>query len=399
MAEIPWLTVVGLGEDGPAGLSGASLRALQDAEVIMGPARHLSLLPDATAQRIEWPVPFADGLPILKGLRGRRVAVLASGDPFWFGAGSVIAREFPVAEWQSLPAASTFSLVANRLGWALEHVLCMGLHAAPMTRLRPHLAPGQRAIILLRDGAAVTELARFLGNHGFRESHLWVFEAVGGPRERMTPIRADAVSEPGFLHPVAVAVEFAGSGLVLPSCSGLDDGFFDSDGQITKRPMRALALSALAPRPDELLWDIGGGSGSVAVEWCLSHSKCNAISIEPRSDRTARIRTNADNLGVDRLQVVEGAAPSALNGLPLPQAVFVGGGLSDALMDDLTARLPAGTRLVCHAVTLESDAVLMNWSARIGGELLRVALSEAAPLGAKRGWKSAYPVVQWRVTL
>ena len=399
MAKVPWLTVVGLGEDGPAGLSGASLRALQDAEVIMGAARHLSLLPDVTAQRIEWPVPFADGLPILKELRGRRVAVLASGDPFWFGAGSLIAREFSAAEWQSLPAISTFSLVANRLGWALEHVLCMGLHAAPMTRLRPHLAPGQRAIILLRDGTAVAELVRYLRNHGFGESRLLVLEALGGPRERITQIRADAVPDMGFHHPVAVAVEFAGSGLVLPSCSGLDDGFFASDGQITKRPMRALALSALAPRPNELLWDIGGGSGSIAIEWCLAHPKCRAISIEPRPDRAARITTNADGLGVDRLQVIEGAAPSALSDLPLPQAVFVGGGLSDALIGDLTARLPAGTRLVCHAVTLESESVLISWSARIGGELLRVALSEAAPLGAKRGWKSAYPVVQWRVTL
>ncbi|MBC9245935.1 precorrin-6y C5,15-methyltransferase (decarboxylating) subunit CbiE [Paracoccus sp. 11-3] len=399
MADVPWLTVVGLGEDGPAGLSGASLGALQDAEVIMGSARHLSLLPDVSAQRIRWPVPFADGLPILKDLRGRRVAVLASGDPFWFGAGSIIAREFSADEWRSFPAASIFSLAANRLGWALEHVLCIGLHASPMTRLRPHLAPGQRAIVLLRDGGAVTELARYLSNCGFGESRLWLLEALDGPRERVTQIRADTLPDTGFQHPVAAAVEFAGSGLVLPSCSGISDGFFDSDGQMTKQPMRALALSALAPKPSELLWDIGGGSGSIAIEWCLAHPKCNAISIEPRSDRAARIRANADRLGVDRLQVVTGAAPPALQDLPLPQAVFVGGGLSDALMDELTTRLPTGTRLVCHAVTLESEAVLFKWSARIGGDLLRVALSEAAPLGPKRGWKSAYPVVQWRVTL
>jgi precorrin-6B C5,15-methyltransferase / cobalt-precorrin-6B C5,C15-methyltransferase len=398
MAEGPWLTIVGVGEDGPDGLPPASRRAIAEAEVVMAPARHLALLPGIGAERIEWPVPFADGLPVLHALKGRRVAVLASGDPFWFGAGAVIARELSPGEWRALPGPSTFSLAAARLGWPLERTLCLGLHAAPLARLRPHLAPGVRAIVLLRDGAAVADLARYLAEEGFGATCLTVMEALGGPNERITEAQADTLAGP-FTHPVAVALDVAGPGAVLPCASGLEDSVFDTDGQITKRPVRALALSALAPRPGETLWDIGGGSGSISVEWCLCHPEAQALSIEPRPDRAARIRTNAARFGLDRLRVVDGAAPAALAGLPPPQAVFIGGGLSGDLLADLEARLAPGTRLVAHAVTLESEALLIAAAERRGGDLLRIELAEAAPLGSRRGWTPARPVVQWRVTL
>ena len=365
----------------------------------MGPPRHLALLPPLQAQMQPWPLPFADGLSILEELRGRRVVVLASGDPFWFGAGSVIAQRLDPGEWTALPAPSTFSLAAARLGWPLERTLCLGLHAAPMERLRPHLAPRARAIVLLRDGAAVAGLARFLTEAGFGQSRMTVMEALGSPAERIRRAQAQTLGPDAFRHPVAVGLEIAGHGPVVSLASGRDDSLFETDGQITKRPVRALALSALAPRPFETLWDIGGGSGSIAIEWLLAHDTTQAVSIEPRADRAARIRSNADRLGVDRLTLIEGAAPAALDGLALPQAVFIGGGLSDALLADLSDRLPAGTRLVAHAVTLESEARLAGWSAKLGGDLLRIDLSEIAPLGPKRGWKAAYPVTQWRVVL
>ncbi|MEO1193986.1 MAG: precorrin-6y C5,15-methyltransferase (decarboxylating) subunit CbiE [Pseudomonadota bacterium] len=403
MSEAPlkaaWLTIVGLGEDGLERLPPASRRVLDEAEVVIGATRHLALLPGLSAKTIAWPVPFADGLPILQDLQGQRVVVLASGDPFWFGAGAVIARTFPEDAWQALPGPSTFSLAASRLGWPLEGTLCLGLHAAPLTRLKPHLAPGIKAILLLRDGSAVQALADYLTSEGFGASRLTVMEALAGPRERITQAVAEAVPDQAFAHPVAVAVAVEGSGPALPRTAGIDDGFFESDGQMTKRPLRALALSALAPRPIETLWDIGGGSGSIAIEWLLAHPTTEAISIEARSERAARIRANAEHLGVDRLSLVEGRAPEALEGLAPPQAVFIGGGLSEALLTDLSTRLAPGTRLVAHAVTLESEALISAWSARLGGSLLRVALSEANPLGAKRGWKAAYPVVQWQVTL
>lgn len=363
----------------------------------MGPPRHLDLLGDVTAERIEWPVPFSDGIARLKGLAGRRVVVLASGDPFWFGAGSVIAREFNAGDWVAHPVPSVFALAAARLGWPIEKTLCIGLHAAPLSRLRPHLADGAQAIVLLRDGAAVHELSAYLSGAGFGASALWVMEALGGPREKIIKGHADALGG-DFTHPVCVGVRFAG-GYPLTLASGRADAVFESDGVMTKRPVRAITLSTLAPRRGEHLWDIGGGSGTIAIEWLLSDPSLSATAIEVRADRADLIRRNAMALGQDRLNVVEARVPDGLDDLPRPDAVFVGGGLSDALLDHLLAILPKGTRLVANAVTLESEVTVARWHEKLGGELLRIELSDAAPLGPRRGWKAAYPVVQWSVTL
>lgn len=365
----------------------------------MGPPRHLALLPDLDAELVAWPVPFADGLPVLEGLRGRRVAVLASGDPFWFGAGRVVASRFAPEEWRALPGVSVFSLAAARLGWGLEETACLGLHAAPFERCRTRLAPGARLILTMRDGAAVGAFAGWLTEKGFGESDVHVLEALGGPSERVRRVRADEYGLEDVRHPVALAVEVQGGGVVVGCATGRPDDLFDHDGQITKRPVRALTLSALAPRAGEMLWDIGAGSGSVTLEWLMSNPACRAIAIEARQDRAERIRANAARLGQDRLEVVVGEAPAALEGLPEPDAVFVGGGLDAELLADLETRLAKGTRLVANAVTLETEALLVAAAARLGGELLKVELSEAAPLGRFRGWKAAYPVVQWQVTL
>lgn len=387
------MTIVGLGEDGPEGLSLASQKALTEAEIVMGPPRHLALLPGVGQERVEWPVPFADGLDMLDGLRGRTVAILASGDPFWFGVGRTIANRLSPNEWRAFPGPSCFSLAAAALGWGIETTTVLALHAAPLSRLRPHLAPGARAIVTLKDGAAVAELALYLTKIGFGDSTLSVFEALGGPRERRTETLARDC-QVGFRHPVCAAIAVAGDGAVVTAAPGRADGLFLSDGVMTKRSVRALTLSALAPRPYERLWDIGGGSGTVAIEWLWAHPTTQAISIEPRPDRTEIIRRNALTLGVDRLVVVEGDAPDALGALEAPNAVFIGGGLSDALLDRLW-ELPEGTRIVANAVTLESEAVLIAAQGRFGGDLLRIALSEVAPIGPRQGWKSAYPIVQW----
>ncbi|MEM6825007.1 MAG: precorrin-6y C5,15-methyltransferase (decarboxylating) subunit CbiE [Pseudomonadota bacterium] len=395
MAEAPWLTIVGIGEDGPDGLSEASRAAIADAQIVMGPPRHLALLPDVTAQTIPWPIPFADGIDQLLALRGRKAVMLASGDPFWFGAGSTLARRLDPGEWRSLPAPATFSLAANRLGWPLETTWTFGLHAASLTRIRPALAPGARIIALLRDGAAVAPLARVLADARFGASRLWLLEALGGPRERITEATAETLPETAFQHPLCVAIEVAGRGDSLPLTSGMDDSWFDNDGQITKRPVRALTLSALAPRPGDQLWDIGAGSGSVAIEWLLAHPSLDATAIEADPERARRLRDNAARLGVDRLRVVEGKAPGALEGLIPPQAVFIGGGLDQALLEVLGDVLAAGTRVVANAVTLESEELLVAAHRRLGGDLMRVEIARAAPLGGRTGWKPAYPIVQW----
>ena len=361
----------------------------------MGPPRHLAMIDPGAAELVPWPVPFAAGIDVLMGFRGRPVVVLASGDPFWFGAGAVLARSLPRGDWHALPGRSSFSLAAARMGWPLERTGCFGLHAAPLSRLRPALASGQRLVVLLRDGAAVAGLAGYLAEAGFGASRLTVMEALGGPREQLTPCRADSLPERAFVHPVCVALEVTGDGVALPLTPGRPDGWFETDGQITRAPVRALTLAALAPRPGETLWDIGGGSGSIGIEWLLADPSLSATTIEPRADRAARIAGNAARLGVERLQVVTGAAPAALDRLPPPDAVFVGGGLGPELLAHLV-RLPGGPRLVANAVTLETEALLVAAQAEHGGDLLRVALSSVAPIGPKRGWKSAYPVVQWR---
>jgi precorrin-6Y C5,15-methyltransferase (decarboxylating) len=327
--------------------------------------------------------------------RGRPTAVLASGDPFWHGVGGSLAEKLEAGEWVALPAPSTFSLVAARLGWRLESVVCLGLHAAPFERLVPHLTRGARVICLVRDGKAGGGLAQWLTEHGWGDSLIWCLSALGGARERIRPHRADSyTAEPGNSL-VAVALEARGPQGIARS-SGLPDALFVHDGQITKRPMRALALSALSPRPGERLWDIGAGSGSISVEWVLCGGE--AIAIEVREDRAANVRSNAAAFGLaHRITVIAGSAPWVVADLAAPDAVFIGGGLDAAMFDAVWARLASGTRLVAHAVTLETEALLSELHQRHGGELMRVEIAHAGPLGRYRSWEAARPVVQWSV--
>ncbi|MDP4032361.1 MAG: precorrin-6y C5,15-methyltransferase (decarboxylating) subunit CbiE [Pseudorhodobacter sp.] len=386
----PWLAIIGIGEDGLNGLTSASRDALAQAEIVFGGPRHLALA-QVGARGRPWPVPFSTA-PVL-ARRGRAVAVLASGDPFWFGAGGALATHLDPGEWRSYPVPSTFALVANRLGWRLEDTHCLGLHAAPFARLIPVLARGVRAICTLRDGAAVGEAAAWLVAQGFGASTLWVLEALGGPDERVRQVQADAFALTNIATPVALAIRAQGAP-GLSHAPGLADDVFAHDGQITKAPVRALTLSALAPRPNAHLWDIGAGSGSISVEWCLAGGVATAI--EARGDRAANIGANATAFGLNhRLTVIEAMAPAALAGLTPPDAVFIGGGGSDALLRSLWAMLPAGVRLVANAVTLETESLLAQWQAQKGGSLLRIELAQATPLGRMRGWTAARPVVQW----
>jgi len=396
VGQAPWLTLLGWGEGGTQALTAARRAALESAEVVFGARRHLRLLPPLNAEAIEWPVPFADGIPELLNQRGRRVVMLVSNDPFWFGAGTTLAQHLSASEWLALPAPSTFSLAASRLGWPLERCACLGLHAKPLTRIRPYLHTGRRLLVLVKDGGAVAELASLVSGFGFGDSQLTVLEALGGDNERIRHCRVDANLPQDIAHPVAVALEVAGDGPGLPLTPGLPDHFFDHDGQITKQTIRAITLAALAPMPGQRLWDIGTGSGSIAIEWLLAHPDNQAVGFEQNAERAARARSNGGNLGVDWLEVKEGSAPDVLNDTLLPDAVFIGGGLSQALLDDLWQRLPEGVRVVANAVTLESEALLAHWQHKAGGELLRLELANAAPIGPRRGWKASYPIVQWR---
>jgi precorrin-6B C5,15-methyltransferase / cobalt-precorrin-6B C5,C15-methyltransferase len=387
---VPWLTIVGIGEDGLSGLSDASRKAIAAAETVFGGERHLALAGVSDRGR-PWPIPF--NADCVFSCRGRPTVVLASGDPFWHGVGAALAERLNRSEWIAHPAPSTFSLAASRLGWRLESVVCLGLHASPFENLVPHLARGERIICLLREARAAADLAEWLTARGWGPSQLWTLTALGGQRESVTRQRADRYAVDSAASPVAVALEAEGSAGLSRSC-GLSDALFAHDGQITRRPMRALALSALSPRPGERLWDIGAGSGSVTIEWALRGG--NAIAIETRDDRAANIVRNAAAFGLkNRIKVVEGAAPGVLSGLEAPQAVFIGGGLDAAMFDGLWPLIAPGTRLVAHAVTLETQALLSELHQRHGGELMRVEISHAGQLGRYRSWEAERSIVQW----
>ncbi|MDB5625879.1 MAG: precorrin-6Y methyltransferase [Tardiphaga sp.] len=386
----PWLWLIGIGEDGLSGLAPASRETLARAEIVFGGSRHLALA-QVGARGRPWPVPFSVA-PVLE-CRGRLVIVLASGDPFWHGVGGSLAKHLSPGEWISRPAPSTFSLAAARLGWRLEEVTCLGLHAAPLETVLPHLVRGLRAICLLRDGTAASALAALLTARDFGDSRLWVMEALGGGCERIRATQAKEFNITDAAAPLAVAIIAEGAP-GRTRASGLPDDSFIHDGQITKRPVRALTLSALAPRRGELLWDIGAGSGSISVEWCLAGGR--AMAVEPRATRADHIRANAAAFGIaDRLTVVIGTAPDALAGLPTPDAIFVGGGGNSGLFELLWVAMTPRVRLVANAVTLETEALLIAQQAQRGGDLLRIELAQVSPLGAMRGWLPSRPVVQW----
>ena len=394
LRDSPWLSIIGITEGGLSGLSDAARAALAQAEIVFGGPRHLALA-GVSDKGQPWPVPFSID-PVL-ARRDRPTAILASGDPFWHGAGGSIAAHLTAGDWQTFPAPSVFSLAAAHLGWRIEEVTCLGLHAAPFARLLPYLTHNARAICTLRDGAALTQLAAWLTDHGFGASAMTVLEALGGPDQRVTQAMAATCDvQAGPL--VAVAIHALGP-KGLPRAAGLPDDAFAHDGQITKRPIRALTLSALAPRAGERLWDLGAGSGSISVEWCLATATTTAICVEAKPNRTPNIRANAETYALtDRMTVIEADSLAAIETLALPDAVFIGGGADEALLSRLWDILPQGTRLVVNGVTLETEALLVNWSAKHGGQMLRVELATATPLGRMRGWTPARAVVQWSVT-
>ena len=398
----PWLSIVGLGEDGRAGLSARAKAALDGAEFVVGGARHLALVaplrPGQSA--LAWPSPIHDAFPAILARRGRPVCVLASGDPFHYGIGATLGAQVPAEEMQVLPQPSVFSLAAARLGWPLQDCALVSLHGRALERIIPHLQPGARILALSWDGTTPAKLAAMLAERGLGGSPLIVLEALGGPRERRREVVADRfdLADIDPLNILAVTVAAGPGARILPLSTGLDDDWFASDGQLTKAEIRAVTLAALAPRRGETLWDIGAGSGSIGIEWSLRHPANRALAIEARPDRAARIRVNALALGVPELVVVEGEAPAALGALPRPDAVFIGGGIGDAgLFEAAWAALPSGGRLVANAVTLEGEARLAGLFGVHGGSMRRLSVARLDPVGGLHGWRQAMPVTQWRV--
>jgi len=394
------LAILGIGEDGLEGLAPAARRILEGAEVVFGGRRHLALAaPAVTGRAIPWPSPFDIGDVLAH--RGRAVCVLASGDPFQHGVGALLSRAVPIAEMIALPAPSAFSLAASRLGWPLAETVLVSLHGRGIDLIRPHLHPGAAILALTSDEQAPAAIAALITEAGFGPSSVTVLEALGGPGERRRTTTAESFDLTGIhpLNTLAIVVAPGPAARIMPMVPGLPDALYEHDGQITKRAIRAMTLSALAPRRGELLWDVGAGAGSIGIEWMLADRSLRAVAIEADAGRAARIARNAARLGVPDLDVRHGHAPGALAGLDRPHAVFLGCGAGDAgLLDAAIDALRPGGRLVVNAVTLASESALLARHGALGGELARIALARAEPLGGETAWRPALPVTQWAWT-
>jgi precorrin-6Y C5,15-methyltransferase (decarboxylating) len=400
-----WLSIVGIGEDGVDGLSSTARELIQSAAIVFGGSRHLSLAaPLIRGETRQWLRPFESNIAAVLAHRGKAVCVLASGDPFLYGVGNLLAQHIAADETAVAPAPSAFSLAAARLLWPLAQVAQVSLCGRPLDSIRPHLQPGSRLLVLTSDQHTPAALARLLAETGFGRSRCIVLEALAGPRERIRSVRADEfnLTDIGPLNTVAIEVLADSNARVLARASGLADTLFEHDGQITKREVRALTLSALAPRHGERLWDVGAGSGSIAIEWLLADSSLTAVAIEQRKDRAERVKRNAAAFGVPHLQLIEGAAPDAIDGLlPAPDAVFIGGGATiPGVIDKVQEALRPRGRLVINAVTLETEAVLLRQYKQLGGTLTRIDIAHADGIGGENarlsGWRPGMPIVQWR---
>lgn len=393
-----WITVVGLGEDGMERLSPEARAAIDDAEVLVGGERHLALVPRGGLERLTWRTPLKDTMADIAARRGKRVVVLASGDPMWFGVGATLARHFAPEEMTILPVPGAFSLAAARLAWSLPDVATITLHGRKLEHLNAHLAPNRRILILSENGDTPGQVARLLTERGFGDSRLQVLEHLGGPQERHVDgiARSWTHLRSADLNTIAVTCVAAPDATILADAPGLADDLYEHDGQLTKREVRAATIAALMPLPGQVLWDVGAGCGSIGIEWMRASRHGQAIAIERDAARAQAILRNAAHLGVPTLRLVQGAAPAALTDLPAPDTIFIGGGIGGAeVAERCWAALKPGGRLVANVVTVEGETVLARLQRDWGGSLTRIAISRAEKIGGLLGWRPLMPVTQF----
>ncbi|MDI9638251.1 precorrin-6y C5,15-methyltransferase (decarboxylating) subunit CbiE [Geitlerinema splendidum] len=396
-----WLSIVGIGEDGLEGVSPVGRVLLAQATAIAGGERHLALLPsDDRREKLLWTSPIADSVQQIVERRGQCVCVLASGDPMCYGIGVTLLRQIPLAEMTIVPAPSAFSLACARLGWSLTDVETLSLCGRDPALLNAVLYPGAKILILSADKTTPGIVAQHLTQQGYGDSQIAVLERMGGTQERITTGTASTWTSPDLadLNTIALTLYATAAPPHSPRAPGLPDTAYHHDGQLTKREVRAMTLSALAPLPGQLLWDVGAGCGAIAIEWMRCDRRCGAIAIEQHPSRLQYIANNAQALGVPHLKIVAGAAPHALKDLLAPDAIFIGGGLTTPdLLETCWRSLRSGGHLVANAVTVESEQMLFHWQGKLGGNLTRIAIQRAEPIGKFLGWKAMAPVTQWVV--
>jgi precorrin-6Y C5,15-methyltransferase (decarboxylating) len=394
-----WLTIIGMGEDGMAGLSAAATHALEQAEVVIGSKRLLAFLPKLKAEIHEWPQPFSAVIDRIKPLTGRRTVVLATGDPMNFGAARKLLELVPISEATIIPHLSAFSLAAAKLGWSLPDCDTLTIHGRPAANLEAFIQPEAKLLVLTEDETSIARICKRLIDRGFENSTVTVLENLGGPRQQVTSFSARENPNKSWspLNTVAIHCIASRNTKIWSRVAGLPDDAFQHDGQLTKREVRAATLAALAPAPGQLLWDVGAGCGSIAIEWMRSTRGCEAIAIEPHAERRAMMAANADQLGTPRLRIISAAAPEAYAGLPEPDAVFIGGGISGTgVFETAWEKLKPGGRMVANVVTIEGDMHLYDLQEKFGGDLVRIDVSLLSNVGPYRALKPRMSVLQWR---
>ncbi len=395
----PWLHIIGIGEDGLDSLSAAARQILLDAEVIVGGERHHGLSLEITAERLSWPSPFDAMIETIKGLKGRRVVILVTGDPLWYSVGARITKAINASEIRFHPQLSAFQLAACRLGWSLPDCETLTVHGRADSQIVPYFAPGVRMLVLAKDATSPAAVVNLLVERGFGESRIWALAALGGKDEQLFVGTASDWHHtvPDF-HTMAIECLVGPDAVWHPRLAGLPEDAFVHDGQITKREVRAATLARLAPYPNAIMWDIGAGCGSVSIEWMRSAREACAYAIEPVAERCAMIAANAKQLGTEKIRIIKGHAPTALVDLPAPDAVFIGGGIGDQQVFDFAfAALKPGGRLVANVVTVEGENRLGALYHAHGGEMSRIAVERLHPVGRLNGWRSLMSVTQWAV--
>jgi precorrin-6B C5,15-methyltransferase / cobalt-precorrin-6B C5,C15-methyltransferase len=396
-----WLSIVGIGEDGLQGLSAIARGLIDQADVIIGGDRHLAMLPpDDQRPKITWKSPISTSIEEIIRLRGQSICVLASGDPLFYGIGVTLTRHIPLEEMTIIPAPATFSLACAKLGWSMTETETLSLCGRPVSLLQSYIYPQAKLLILSEGENTPAIVAEILTKRGYGGSKITVLEHLGGVRERIVEGMAATWDAKDIAPLNAIAVNcIADSGVIpLPRLPGLPDHAYHHDGQLTKREVRAVTLSKLAPCPGELLWDVGAGCGSISIEWMRTDPRCRAIAIEQNASRLNYIADNAAALGTPQLKIIHGKAPSSLKDLPTPDAIFIGGGVTaPGLFDVCWHALRPGGRLVANVVTVEGEQVLFQWYEQVGGSLTRVAIQRAEPIGKFLGWRAMSPVTQWVV--
>ena len=390
------IEVIGLSARGWSDLPERLRTLIQQAEVLLGSPRQLSLIPQfSDQQRLPWPSPLRKGLPrLLSEVARSRTVALASGDPLLAGIGSTLIEMLGAAEVRIRPAVSSVALARARMGWSEESTRLVRLRGDDLDVVRRDVFPGRRLIILSRDADSPAAVAQLLSDAGYGDSVITVLGDLDTDAEsRIDMVARDWIGSVPALN--VTCVRCAGSHAAASLAPGLPDQVFDHDGQLTKRDLRASAMAHLMPRPGELLWDVGAGAGSIAIEWLRSDPGCRAIAVERDLDRVKRIRSNAEALGVPGLEVLHGQAPEVLASMSKPDAVFLGGGASGETLEHSWLALQPGGRMVVHAVTQETEMIVVDSWKRYGGELSRLSVEHLEPIGRYHGWRPARAVVQW----